>query len=68
MSAAGRSKKSGGLFFLVLHFLDGHIAKFVGVEHFSAIEAFDKLGVIFARHDAYLGVLADRIHGVIRRL
>lgn len=68
MSAAGRWKKSGRFFFLVLHFLDGHIAKLVGVEHFSAIETFDKLGVIFARHDAYLRMLTDRIHGVIRGL
>ncbi len=57
---------SGGFFFLVLHFLNGHVAEFVGVEDLSAIEAFDELGVIFSRHDADLGVLTDRIHGVIR--
>jgi hypothetical protein len=60
-----RALWSGGFFFLVLSFLDGHIAKFVGVENLSAIEALDKFSVIFARHNAYLGVLTDRIHGVI---
>jgi hypothetical protein len=58
--------RSGRFFFLVLHFLDGHIAEFVGIENLAAIEAFDKLGVIFARYDADLGMLTDRIHGVIR--
>jgi hypothetical protein len=62
VSSAG----SGGFFFFVLHFLDGHIAEFVGVEDLSAIEAFDELGVIFARDNADLGMLTDRIHGVIR--
>jgi hypothetical protein len=55
---------SGGFFFLVLHLFDRHIAKFVGVKHLAAFEAFDELGVIFARHDAYLRVFTDRIHGV----
>jgi hypothetical protein len=61
-----RRRRSGCFFFLVLGVLDGHIAEFVGVENLSAIEALDKFSVIFARHDAYLGVLTDRIHGVIR--
>jgi hypothetical protein len=55
---------SSGFFFLALHFFDRHIAKFVGVEHLAAIEAFDELGVIFAGYDAYLRVFTDRIHGV----
>ena len=56
---------SGRLFFFVLHFLDSHIAKFVGVEDFTAIEALNEFNVVFACHYADPGMLADRIHGVL---
>lgn len=62
---SGNGGQSGGFFF-VLSFLNRHIAKFVGVENLAAIEALDKLGVIFTRYYADLGMLTDRIHGVIR--
>jgi len=54
-----------GLFFLVLIFLDGHIAEFVGVEDLTAVETLDKFGIFFACDDADLRVLTDRVHGVI---
>jgi hypothetical protein len=57
--------QSSGGFFFVLHFLDGHIAKFVRVEHFSAVEALNEFHVVFARYNPDPGVLADRIHGVL---
>ena len=60
----GNGEMSGGFFF-VLRFLDGHIAKFVGVEDFTAVEALDKFDVFFAGHNADLRMLTDRIHGVI---
>jgi hypothetical protein len=55
----------GGFFLFVLHFLDSHIAKFVGVENFSAVEALDELHIVFARDYPDPGVLANRIHGMV---
>lgn len=55
---------SGRLFFLVLHVLNLHVVKFVGVEDFAAVQALDKLHIVFARHYADLRVLTDRVHGV----
>jgi hypothetical protein len=55
---------SGGFFLFVLHFLDSHIAKFVGVEDFTAVEALDEFHIIFACHNPDPGMLANRIHGV----
>lgn len=60
-----RKASSGGLFLFVLHVLDGHIAKFVGVENVSTVEALDELNIVFARDDPDPGVLANRIHGVM---
>ena len=60
------------LFFVCLgqNFLfDLHVLEFVGVENFAAELAFDKLNIIFTRHDAHLGVLAGSrgIHDDWRR-
>jgi hypothetical protein len=54
-----------GCLFFVLHFFNGHIAEFIGVEDFSAIEALDKLDIVFSCYDPDPGVLANRIHGVL---
>jgi hypothetical protein len=62
----GDGEISGGFFFLVLRLLDRHIAKFVGVEDFPAVEALDKFDIFLACHNADLGMLTDSIHGVIR--
>lgn len=60
-----RDSASRGLFFfLVLQFLDSHIAKLVGIEDFAAVKTLNVFGVLFTRYYANLGVLADRIHGV----
>jgi hypothetical protein len=55
---------SGGLFFLffVLGFFDGHIAKFAGLEDFSAIDAFDILDIVFAGDDSDSWVFASHVH------
>lgn len=59
---------SGGFFlFGVLHFLDRHVAEFVGVEDLSAIEALDEFNIIFACHNPDPWVFADRIHGQFGR-
>ena len=48
---------------------DLHILEFVGVENFATELAFDKLDIVFTRHDAHLGVLAGSrsIHDNWRR-
>jgi hypothetical protein len=47
----------GGLLYL-------HIAEFIGVEDFAALQAFHVLGILFARHNAHTGVFTNGWHGI----
>ena len=48
-----------------LHLFDRHVAEFVGVKDFAAIEALDEFDIVFACHNSDPGMLTDRIHGVL---
>ncbi len=48
-------------------FLDFHVPELIGVENLSAVQAFNKLHIILAGHDAHLGVFAGGRHVFIVR-
>jgi hypothetical protein len=51
------------IFFLFAHgFFNGHVIKFFRIKDFTALKAFDELGVLVPGDDSYSRVLANGRH------
>jgi hypothetical protein len=57
------SPADSALFLDFLGLFDGHIAEFIRIEDFAALQALYILGVLFARYYAHFGMFTGGVHG-----